>query len=311
MLVVVALGGNALLRRGEPAEFAVQQANVEVACDAIAGVIADGHRVVVTHGNGPQVGLLALQSAAYGEVGPYPLDVLDAETEGMIGYLLSQGLYNRLEARPVASLLTQVRVDAEDRAFGSPTKPIGPVYSRSAASRVALERNWTMARDGQGARRVVPSPKPLEIIEIDVIRRLVTDGVLVVCAGGGGIPVVRQADGQLRGVEAVVDKDRVAALLAEELGADALLLLTDVDGVYANWDSPGRRLIPAATPSELMRRTFASGSMAPKVESAIAFASIDGRISGIGALGDAAAILRGERGTWVSFRPRPAASAAG
>jgi carbamate kinase len=307
MLIVVAVGGNALLRRGEPLDLETQRANAGIACDAIAALINEGHEVVLTHGNGPQVGLLALQAAAFHDVEAYPLDVLDAESEGMIGYLLAQGLQNRLGKAAVATVLTQVEVDPDDPAFQDPNKPIGPVYSRSVASRIANENGWTMASDGDGVRRVVPSPKPVAIVELEAIRGLVANGVIVICAGGGGIPVVRSAAGQLRGIEAVVDKDRVAALLAERLGADALLLLTDIDGVYSNWGLPGQQLIRSATPTELMRRSFAAGSMAPKVEAAVSFASIQGRIAGIGALQDAVAILRGERGTTVAYRlPAPA-----
>ena len=223
MRVVIALGGNALLRRGEPLTAENQRANVKRATPAIAKVIAAGHRVVLSHGNGPQVGLLALQSAACRPDEPYPLDVLGAESEGMIGYLIEQELENSLpKGTCVATLLTQTEVDPRDPAFQNPTKPIGPVYEKAVAERLAKERGWRIAPDGDRYRRVVPSPRPLRIPDVPVIRLLVAHEVVVICAGGGGIPVVRRADGSLVGVEAVIDKDLAAALLAEELEADAL-----------------------------------------------------------------------------------------
>ena len=297
MRVVVALGGNALLRRGERADAATQRGNVAVAVRAIARLARD-HNVVVTHGNGPQIGLLALQGEAYAGERPYPLDVLGAETEGMVGYLLEQELTNELGGGPVATLLTQVVVDRDDPAFGRPTKPIGPVYERSAAERLAADRGWTVAPDGDGYRRVVPSPEPRTIVELPTIRLLVESGVLVVCVGGGGIPVVR-TDGRLHGVEAVIDKDLAAALLASSLEADALLLLTDVPAVEADWRTPRARPIGEASVDELRGMSFASGSMGPKVEAACRFIAAGGGFAGIGALDDAAAILRGERGTRV------------
>ena len=293
MLVVVALGGNALLRRGEKLDVAVQRANVETAVAAIAE-LAREHDIVVTHGNGPQVGLLALQGEAYTGTDPYPLDVLGAESEGMIGYLLDQELTNRLNGRQVATLLTQVIVDAGDPAFGRPDKFIGPVYDDTKAHRLATERGWAIKSDGRHWRRVVPSPEPTAIVELATIRLLVDTGVLVVCAGGGGIPVAVDRDGRLRGVEAVVDKDRAAALLAEGLQAQALLLLTDVDAVKLDGEPLGE-----ITAEALRQHTFAPGSMGPKVDAACRFAQRTGGLAGIGALADAAAILRGEKGTRV------------
>jgi len=228
-LVVAALGGNALLRRGQPMEVAVQRQNVAVAVQALAELERD-NELVVTHGNGPQVGLLALQAEAYSGAPAPPLDVLGAESEGMIGYLLEQGLHGRTR-RPPAALLTTVRVDRDDPAFGSPSKPIGPIYERAAAERLRDERGWAIAADGEHWRRVVASPEPREIVELATIRRLLEAQTLVICAGGGGIPVVADAHGGLHGVEAVIDKDLAAALLADALGADVLLLLTDVDSV--------------------------------------------------------------------------------
>src|SRR5690242_16290381 len=249
MRVVAALGGNALLRRGQPAEAEAQRQNLVAAARALAELTLE-HELVVTHGNGPQVGLLALQSEAYRRVQPYPFDVLVAESEGMVGYLLDQTLGNLLPDRSVATLLTQVVVDERDPAFGRPTKPVGPVYAQEQAQQLAGERGWSVAPDGKGWRRVVPSPEPLRIVELDTIRLLVDAGVLVICSGGGGVPVVDH-QGVLHGVEAVIDKDLAAALLAIDLGADALLLLTDVPGVQAGFGTRSAQVISAATPEEL------------------------------------------------------------
>lgn len=298
MIVVIALGGNALIRRGERADAAVQRANVALAAESIAKVARD-HQVVVTHGNGPQVGLLALQTAAVKSVSPYPLDVLGAESEGMIGYMIEQELSSRIVDRRVATLLTQVVVDRDDPAFAAPTKPIGPVYAEAEARRVADERGWAIAPDEGGFRRVVASPQPRSIVEIETIRVLIEAGVIVVCAGGGGVPVVISEDSAIRGVEAVIDKDRSAALLADEVGADALLILTDVPAVYTGWGTPDAQAIRAAAPDALRGYAFAEGSMGPKVEAACAFVEAGGTMAGIGALADALAILHGDAGTTV------------
>ncbi|MGD0452993.1 MAG: carbamate kinase [Solirubrobacteraceae bacterium] len=298
MLVVVALGGNALLRRGEPADEQHQRHNVELAVAALAQ-LAQRHRVVVTHGNGPQVGLLALQGEAYPQIAPYPLDVLGAESEGMIGYLLEQGLANRLPGTPTATLLTQVVVDESDSAFQKPSKPIGPVYERETAERLAGERRWSVAPDGEHWRRVVASPEPKRIVELQTIRTLVEAGVLVVCVGGGGIPVIVDEHGALRGVEAVIDKDRSAALLARELDADALLLLTDVPYVERDHATERAQPIREASARELDPADFDGGSMRPKIEAACRFVTETGGIAAIGALSDAAAILAGEAGTKI------------
>jgi carbamate kinase len=291
--IVAALGGNALLRRRELPGADAQREHIETAVGSIAALAAE-HEVVVTHGNGPQVGLLALQA-------PHErLDVLGAETEGLIGYLLEQGIANALPALPVATLLTQILVDPLDPAFTQPTKPIGPVYTLEEAERLTAERGWTVAADGADYRRVVPSPEPLAIVEIQAIRLLVEHGVLVVCVGGGGIPVVADEDGALRGTEAVIDKDLAACLLAVLLEADFLLMLTDVPFVERAWGTPDAEPIRLATPEELRPLEFASGSMAPKVEAACRFAEKTGGRSAIGALGDAAAIVRGEAGTTVA-----------
>lgn len=300
MLVVIALGGNALLKRGEPLTAENQRANVRRAAVAIAAVIRVGHRVVICHGNGPQVGLLALQSAAYKPEEAYPLDVLGAETEGMIGYLIEQELENALPDGPqVATLLTQVEVDPADPAFRNPTKPVGPVYDRREAQSLAEARGWTIAPDGDKYRRVVASPLPKHIPDVSIIRLLVDKGVIVVCAGGGGIPVVRRPDGGLVGVEAVIDKDRAAGLLARDLSAQALLMLTDVDAVYRDWGKPGQEPIREIAPDQLRAADFPAGSMGPKVEAARDFVTATGGIAGIGGLKDALGIIEGRAGTLV------------
>ncbi len=305
MRVVAALGGNALLRRGEPLTAANQRANIAIAAKALLS-IAREHQLVLTHGNGPQVGLLALQNLAYRPDEIYPLDILDAESEGMIGYLLEQELGNHLPGRRIATLLTRIEVARDDPAFMHPTKPIGPVYEREEAERLAAEREWTIAPDGAKWRRVVPSPEPRRILEIDVIRQLVTSGVLVICAGGGGIPVVG-GHGGYGGVEAVIDKDLAGALLARSLKADAYLMLTDVDGVYRDFGTPEAQLIRRIAPDELDPALFATGSMGPKVAAAKRFAETDGGFAVIGALADAARMLAGEAGTMVTPARRPVA----
>jgi carbamate kinase len=303
MRVVVALGGNALLRRGQPQTAENQRANVRIACAALVP-IAREHELVVTHGNGPQVGLLALQSAAYAGVEPYPLDVLDAQTEGMLGYLIEQELRNLLPpGTAVATLLTMVEVDADDPAFARPTKPIGPVYDEPAARRLAAEKAWVFDRDGTGVRRVVPSPLPRRIPGIEQIEWLLERDCIVVCAGGGGIPTVRAAlgagRGRLEGVEAVIDKDRASALLAEQIHADALIIATDVDAVYEGWGTPAQRAVRRAGPAALAARSFAEGSMGPKVAAACAFAGRAGAFAAIGTLADASRMLARDAGTII------------
>ena len=266
------------------------------AAAALAAVARD-RRLVITHGNGPQVGVLALQSEASST--PSPLDVLGAETEGMIGYLIEQALGNRLPGRPVATLLTQVLVSAADPAFGAPTKPIGPIYAETEARRLAAERGWTVAPDGTSFRRVVASPQPLEIVELSTIRLLLDAGVTVICAGGGGVPVVADAVGSLHGVEAVIDKDLSAALLAERLGASMLVMLTDVDAVVDGWGTSEATPIRTIDTASLRAMRFAAGSMGPKVEAACRFVEATGAAAAIGSLGDAAGVVRGECGTLV------------
>jgi carbamate kinase len=296
--VVVALGGNALLQRGETASAEVQRGHAAEAAAAIAQ-LADEFEIVLTHGNGPQVGLLALQSLAYADVPPYPLDVLGAESEGMIGYVLELELENCLPRRPIATLLTQVLVDEDDPGFRNPTKFVGPVYDRDTAERLASERGWTIRPDGQYFRRVVPSPEPKGIVEIKSIRHLVEFGAIVICSGGGGIPVVRDPDYILRGVEAVIDKDLAGELLAESLEADVFLMLTDVPAVQADWGTPEARTIHATTPAELRRHRFAAGSMGPKVEAAARFVERTGKRAAIGGLDEIGSIVEGKAGTQV------------
>lgn len=299
MRIVVALGGNALLRRGQALTAKNQRANVKIAAQALAP-IAEGHELIVSHGNGPQVGLLALQAAAYREVDPYPLDVLGAQTEGMIGYMIEQELGNLLpEEQPFASILTMVEVDPTDPAFDHPSKPIGPLYDRQEAERLAAERGWTIARDGEMWRRVVPSPAPKRIFEVRPIRWLLEKGVIVICTGGGGIPTTYRPDGSLQGAEVVVDKDLASAVLARELEADMLVLATDVEGVYADWGGPRQRLLRRTTPEELRQLDFASGSMGPKVAAACDFVEGTGGRAAIGPLYDLAGLVRGSAGTSV------------
>jgi carbamate kinase len=298
VLVVAALGGNALQRRGQPLEAAVAERNAKLAAAALAE-IAREHRLVVTHGNGPQIGLLALQSEAYRDVRSYPLDLLGAESEGMIGYLLERELANAMPERNVASLLTQTVVDALDPAFRKPTKPIGPVYEARDALSLASERGWHVAPDGDQWRRVVASPIPRSVVELSTIKLLLDHDVLVVCAGGGGVPIIVGSDGARHGVEAVVDKDAATALVARELDADLLLLLTDVPAVETGWGTEVARPIGQIAATELQPLKFAEGSMAPKVAAASSFVIATGGRAAIGALTDAAALVSGTTGTQV------------
>ena len=298
MLVVAALGGNALLRRGEPADAESQRRNIDVAVQALVE-IANEHQLIVTHGNGPQVGLLALQSEAYTDVTPYPLDVLGAESEGMIGYLLEQGLENHLGYGRAATLLTQVIVDPADPAFAAPTKFVGPVYERAEAERLAAVRGWQIAQDGAKWRRVVPSPEPQRIVELEAIATLIAADLIVVCVGGGGVPVMIDEHGGLHGVEAVIDKDLAAAMLATEIGADALLLLTDVPGIQTGWGTPSAHELRSVTVGELPALGLPAGSMGPKAMAAARFAAGQGGFAAIGALEDAGAILDGRAGTRI------------
>jgi carbamate kinase len=299
--ILVALGGNALLKRGEPMTAEVQRANVRTAARSLAPV-AGHHQLVLSHGNGPQVGLLALQAAAYTAVDPYPLDLLGAQTEGMIGYLIEQELGNLLPPEvPLATVLTMVEVDPRDPGFADPTKFVGPVYEDDEAEKLAAAKGWVFKRDGERLRRVVPSPAPKQIFEIRPIRWLLDRGVLVICAGGGGIPTtwVPGEERILGGVEAVIDKDLASELLAREVGADLFVMATDVDGVYDGWGTPEQRRIERVTPEELRTRPFAAGSMGPKVDAAARFVEATGKPAAIGALDEIEQIVEGRAGTTV------------
>ena len=301
MRIVIALGGNALLRRSDPMTTEVQRRNVAVAAQAIAP-LAKEHSIVVVHGNGPQVGLLSLQSEAYTGAEPYPLDVLDAGTQGMIGYLIQQELRPLLPPEhQVATLLTMITVDHDDPAFANPTKFVGPVYDKAAADALAAAKGWAFRQDGDSWRRVVPSPKPKQILEIQPITWLLDKGAVVICAGGGGIPTLPE-HGALSGVEAVIDKDLASELLAENVNADLFLMATDVDGVYLDWGTPQQRRLGQVTPEELAGHQFPAGSMGPKVQGATRFATNTGNRGAIGALADIAAIVAGEAGTSVVTR---------
>ena len=300
--MVIALGGNALLKRGEPMEAATQRANVRLAAERIAKVTEDPDvELAIVHGNGPQVGLLALEAAAYPDVKPYPLDVLGAQTQAMIGYMIEQELGNFVpQDRPIATLVTMVQVDADDPAFNNPTKFIGPVYDEATARKLAAEGGWAIKPDGDKYRRVVPSPDPKRIIELGAIRRLLEDGTIVTCAGGGGIPTQFDESGRiLSGIEAVIDKDLCASLLARQLNADMLLIATDVKGVFLDWNTPKQRCIEEATVSELRALNLAAGSMGPKVEASCRFAEATGKPAVIGSLEDIVEIAAGKAGTRV------------
>jgi len=300
--VVVALGGNALLRRGEPMTAAAQRENVRTAAPALAE-IATVHELVISHGNGPQVGLLALQAESYAGVDPYPLDVLGAQTEGMIGYVLEQELRNVLPAdEELSTLLTMVEVDPADPAFANPTKFVGPVYTEVQAQQLAEEKGWPFRKDGESWRRVVPSPRPQHIFELEAIRALLDLDIVVICTGGGGIPtLVTESDGKpfLTGVEAVIDKDLATELLAREVGADLYVMATDVDGVYVDWGTPEQRRLDTVTPRELRELKFPAGSMGPKVEAAARFVDATGGRAAIGGLAQIEQIVNGKAGTQV------------
>jgi carbamate kinase len=297
--VVVALGGNALLQRGEPPDSEVQAHHITAAVEALAPIVRD-HKLVVTHGNGPQIGLLALESARDPSLShPYPLDVLGAQTQGMVGYWLLQALENVAPDRQVACVVTQTLVSSDDPAWGAPTKFIGPVYGEAEATRLAGERGWQIRADGDRWRRVVASPTPLAVVEDPLIELLLAQGVVVVCAGGGGAPVVRDRDGRLQGVEAVVDKDRTSAILAVSVKADALLLLTDVAGVVDGFGTPDATLLRRTTAARLRQLDLPAGSMGPKVAALCEFAETTGQFAAIGSLDDAEAVLRGDSGTSV------------
>jgi carbamate kinase len=313
MRVVVALGGNALLRRGEPITADTQRANVARVCAALAPIAAE-HELVIAHGNGPQVGPFALQGAAYTKAESFAVDILDAQTQGVIGYLIMHELGNLLPFdKPVATLLTMIEVDSRDPAFERPTKPIGPLYTDVEAARLADERGWEFRPDGASLRRVVASPQPKRIFGVQPIRRLLEDGSVVVCAGAG-IPTAYTdqlvpAGRRLTGVEAVIDKDLASAMLAVDLDADALLIVTDIDAVYSDWGMPQQRALRFASAAELMSTVFAEGSMGPKVQAACRFVAETDRFAAIGSIDDAQALLDGSAGTQITNERRLAGAA--
>ena len=305
MLIVTALGGNALLRRGEPMTAENQRRNIRIAAEALAPVASE-HQLVVGHGNGPQVGLLALQGAAYAKVETYPLDVLGAQTEGMIGYMIEQELGNLLPfERPFATLLTMIEVDPKDPAFKNPTKFIGPVYAKADADRIAKEKDWVFKQDGDKWRRVVASPEPKRIFELRPIKWLLERNTIVIAAGGGGIPTMYEKDAtrrKLSGIECVIDKDLASELLARELDADVFVMLTDAEAVYVDWGKPTQKAIRRASPAALRAMSFAAGSMGPKVDAACRFALATGKRAAIGALADLGKIIAGQAGTTISTK---------
>ena len=297
MRIVIALGGNALLRRGDEMTAANQRENIRIAAKALAPIIEE-HEVVISHGNGPQVGLLSLQSAAYKEVEEYPLDILGAQTQGMIGYMIEQELGNLLPiGKPIASILTMVEIDPEDPAFSNPTKPIGPVYTEEEANNLAKINGWNIKNDGEYWRRVVPSPEPHRIFELRPVHWLLEKGTVVICAGGGGIATSYTKKGKLEGVEVVIDKDRASSLLAFELDADLLIMATDTDGVYLDWGGDSEKIISRTTPEEIGEYAFDKGSMGPKVEAACTFVERSGERAVIGSLNDIQKMVEGLAGT--------------
>ena len=297
MRIVIALGGNALLRRGEDMTAVNQRKNIQIAVSALAPIV-EQNELVISHGNGPQVGLLSLQSAAYKEVEEYPLDILGAQTQAMIGYMIEQELGNILPIEvPIASILTMVEVDPDDPAFDNPTKPIGPVYSKEEAEALKNDKGWEIKKDGEYWRRVVASPIPHRIFELRPIHWLLEKNTVVICAGGGGIPTIYNKEGNLEGVEVVIDKDRASSLLAFELEADILIMATDTDGVYSNWGTEEEKLISKTTPEEIRKYEFDKGSMGPKVEAACSFIERSGQRAVIGSLTDIEGMVNGTAGT--------------
>ncbi|MGF1736010.1 carbamate kinase [Photobacterium satsumensis] len=296
-IIVVAVGGNALLQRGELMSYENQASNIDIASKALAQ-LSENYRVVVVHGNGPQVGLLALQNLAYTDAPPYPLDVLGAETQGMIGYMMAQSMKKYIRNGHVSTVVTQISVDKNDPAFSDPNKFIGPVYDKHTAQAKAEQYGWKIKPDGDYWRRVVPSPFPQGIIEIDSIRTLLDAGHTVICCGGGGCPVIEN-EGEISGVEAVIDKDFSAAVLAKQLSAKHFLILTDGDYVCVDWGKPTEQPLYDVTVEQLQQYTFAAGSMAPKVEACCDFASQTSGIGHIGSLHKASDIMAGHSGTHI------------
>ena len=302
MRIVIALGGNALLRRGEEMTAENQRKNIQIAVKSLAPIVKQ-NEVVISHGNGPQVGLLSLQSAAYKEVEEYPLDILGAQTEGMIGYMIEQELGNLLPIEiPIASILTMVEVDPEDPAFSNPTKPIGPIYTKEEAEELKKDKGWEIKMDGKDWRRVVASPEPHRIFELRPIHWLLEKGTVVICAGGGGIPTIYNKYGKLEGVEVVIDKDRASSLLAFELEADVLIMATDTEGVFQDWGTINEKIISKTTPEEIRRYQFDKGSMGPKVEAACSFVERSGQRAVIGSLKDIKEMVDGTAGTQFTLK---------
>ena len=302
MRIVIALGGNALLRRGQDMTAENQRKNIQIAVKSLAPIV-ENNELVISHGNGPQVGLLSLQSAAYKEVDEYPLDVLGAQTEGMIGYMIEQELGNLLPIEiPIASILTMVEVDPEDPAFSNPTKPIGPIYTKEEAEELQKVRGWEIKMDGKDWRRVVASPEPHRIFELRPIHWLLEKGTVVICAGGGGIPTIYNKDGKLEGVEVVIDKDRASSLLAFELEADVLIMATDTEGVFRDWGTKNQKIITKTTPEQIKKYDFDKGSMGPKVEAACSFVERSGQRAVIGSLKDIKEMVDGIAGTQFTLK---------
>ncbi len=297
MKILLALGGNALIQRGETLEQSTQTKNIAQAAKVIKQLSKE-HQIVICHGNGPQVGLLSLMAHAFTEIPPYTLDVLVAESQGMIGYMLQNALMNEGLSSTV-TLLTQVVVDKQDPAFKTPTKPIGPVYDKERAFKLAEERGWDVAPDGKYYRRVVPSPAPKEIVEIGAAKHLIDTNHLVILCGGGGIPVLREGH-HLKGVEAVIDKDRASALAAEELNIDLFIILTDVEAVYVDWGTDQERAIRSINPKALLSMEFAKGSMWPKVQAAAEFVEKTGKKALIGNLFQGDSLLNERSGTLIT-----------
>ncbi|MDY6797078.1 MAG: carbamate kinase [Actinomycetota bacterium] len=305
--ILIALGGNALLRAKEKGTAEEQLAHVRETCRHLISIIEGGDSIAITHGNGPQVGNILLQNEiASDQLPPMPLDVCVTESQGMIGYMIQRSMDNHLRQAgieiPVVAIFTQTLVDKDDPAFGDPSKPIGPYYTQGRASELESERGWSMLKVGdRGYRRVVPSPDPLEIIESRAIKQVTDDGIIVIAAGGGGVPVVRHEDGTLHGVEAVIDKDHAAAILARVIGADTLLILTDVEQVYLNYGKPDQQPLDRVSVSEagqyLEQGQFGKGSMQPKVEAVMDFVRAGGKRAIITSLEKANYSLGGKAGT--------------
>lgn len=297
MRLVITVGGNALLKRGEVLSAENQRANVHVACEAIARVMAE-HDVVLSHGNGPQVGLLALQNDAYKAVPAYPFDVLGAESQAMIGVMMVEELKNLLPEKEFVNLVTRTVVSATDPAFDQPSKFIGPVLSKEEALVLAKEKGWVIKPDGEFYRRVIASPEPIQILDLPAIKTLLDNGFNVIAAGGGGVPVIKR-DAKYRGIEAVIDKDFAASLLAIELKAERLIIATDVDGVYEDWGKPNQKRIDCVRAEELLKGQWAPGSMGPKVKAACRYVLTTRKTATIGALHDIEAMVAGQKGTMI------------